>query len=64
VSTVGLFFAALGMAILLEGLVYFAFPAGLRRYMEQLQRTSDGMLRTVGFVMILLGLGVLYLALR
>jgi uncharacterized protein YjeT (DUF2065 family) len=59
-----LFFAALGLAMLLEGLPYLISPAGVRRYLEMLQQIGDGALRAMGLALIVLGLVVTYAATR
>ena len=64
VSTWTLFFAALGLAVFLEGLPYFISPAAVRRYMERLANLSDAALRALGLVMIAAGLAVAYASLH
>jgi len=64
VSKWSLFFAALGLAMVLEGLPYLVSPAAVRRYLQALQRTGDGTLRGLGLVLIAAGLLVTYLATR
>jgi uncharacterized protein YjeT (DUF2065 family) len=59
-----LFFAALGLAMFLEGLPYLISPAAVRRYLEMIQRTGDAALRGMGFALIALGLLVTYVATR
>jgi uncharacterized protein YjeT (DUF2065 family) len=64
VSKWSLFFAALGLAMFLEGLPYLISPAAVRRYLEMLQRTADGTLRLLGIALIVAGLLVTYVATR
>ena len=59
-----LFFAALGLAMFLEGLPYFISPLGVRRFVHFLDTVSDGALRLMGFVLMCAGLAVAYLATR
>ena len=59
-----LFFAALGLAMFLEGLPYLISPSAVRRYLETIQRTGDVALRAMGFALIALGLLVTYVATR
>ena len=54
-------FAALGLMLVLEGIMPFANPAGVRRVLLQLAETDDQTLRIVGLVSMLAGVGVLYL---
>ena len=59
-----LFFAALGLAMFLEGLPYLISPVAVRRYLEAIQRTGDAALRGMGLALIALGLFVTYVATR
>lgn len=51
---------ALGLLLVLEGLLPFLNPAAWRRAMLQVVRLSDGSLRTVGLASMLLGVATLY----
>lgn len=51
---------ALGLLLVLEGLLPFLNPAAWRRAMLQVVRLSDGNLRTVGLASMLLGVAALY----
>ena len=42
------FIVALGLVLVLEGLVFSAFPATAKRAMESVLQSPDGALRTVG----------------
>jgi len=59
-----LLFAALGLAIFLEGLPYFVSPPATRRTMEQMVRLSDGTLRAIGLGLMVVGLVVAYVTLH
>lgn len=59
-----LFFAALGLAMFLEGLPYLVAPGAVRRYLEMLQRSGDLALRLLGLALIAAGLLVTYAATR
>ncbi len=59
-----LFFAALGLAMFLEGLPYFVSPPGVRRFVKLLDTIGDGALRAMGFVLMCAGLAVAWLATR
>ena len=63
-STWTLFFAALGLAMFLEGLPYFVSPRAVRLYLEQLSKLGDATLRMLGFVLMASGLAVVYLSLN
>jgi len=60
----GLLLPALGLALFLEGVPYFVSPAGVRRYLRQVERMSDAALRSIGFVLMVVGLLVAYLFTR
>ena len=53
--------AALCLMVLLEGLLLFAVPAAWKRTMADLLAQPDSRLRTVGGVMVIIGLVALYL---
>ena len=59
-----LFFSALGLAMVLEGLPYLVSPAAVRRYLQMLLQTRDGVLRVMGFSLMALGLLITYAATR
>jgi uncharacterized protein YjeT (DUF2065 family) len=59
-----LFFAGLGLAMFIEGMPYFVSPRSMRRFLALVQETSDPALRTAGFVMMVTGLVVVFLATR
>lgn len=53
--------AALALVLIVEGLMPFLSPAAFRRTMTQVTQMPDRQLRTIGFVSMLAGVGVLYL---
>jgi uncharacterized protein YjeT (DUF2065 family) len=63
-STWKLIFAAIGLAIFLEGLPYLISPAGVRSYLRFLERMSDASMRAMGLALILAGLVVAYVSTR
>ena len=52
--------SAIGLMLVLEGLLPFASPARWREVMRQLGGASDGNLRTIGAVSMIAGLLLLY----
>lgn len=56
-----LFFTALGLVFVFEGMMPFLIPRFWRRMMQQMIIQHDRSLRIFGLVSMLLGLGVLYL---
>jgi uncharacterized protein YjeT (DUF2065 family) len=52
---------ALGLAMVLEGLLPFLSPSGYRRVMEMMSRSSDSALRRTGLILMLTGVLLVYL---
>ena len=59
-----LFFRALGLAIVLEGLCWTLFPGGMRRALLSLLPLPESRLRGVGLAALALGLLVVWLVSR
>jgi len=55
------FLAALGLVLILEGLLFAAFPETAKRAMMQALETPDATLRTVGIASAVIGLAALWL---
>lgn len=55
-----LFLSALGLALILEGLPYALAPASVRRMAEVLPHLSDQFLKTLGVVV--MGIGIVVVA--
>lgn len=51
---------ALALLLVIEGILPFAHPAGVRRTLLQLAELDDRALRIAGLVSMALGLGLLY----
>jgi len=56
------FAAALGLLLVIEGLLPFLNPAGVRRLLAAVATQGDAALRIAGAVSLLAGLAVLWLA--
>jgi len=56
------FAAALGLLLVIEGLLPFLNPAGVRRLLAAVQTMSDSAMRTAGAASLLAGVVVLWLA--
>ena len=54
------FLAVMGMVMIVEGLPYFAFPDKMKRLMHQVMEMPDEALRKFGFVLMCIGLLVVY----
>jgi uncharacterized protein YjeT (DUF2065 family) len=55
------FIAALGLVLVIVGLVFAAFPAASKRAMAMMLETPESQLRAVGVVSAVLGLVVVWL---
>jgi hypothetical protein len=56
-----IFWAALALMLVLEGLFPFLSPGGWRNTFQKLLQLRDGQLRFFGLTSILIGLGLLWL---
>jgi uncharacterized protein len=54
------FLCVLGMVLIIEGLPYFAFPDKIKSYLLKMALLSDGTLRVMGSVLVIVGLALLY----
>ena len=55
------FLAAVGLVFVLEGLIFAAFPLAAKRAMTSMMETSETVLRVVGLVSAVVGVGVIWL---
>jgi uncharacterized protein YjeT (DUF2065 family) len=55
------FLCVIGMVMIVEGLPYFAFPDKMKAFIQKMEEIPDSSLRKFGFVLMLLGLGLVYL---
>jgi uncharacterized protein len=55
------FITALGLVLVLEGVPYFLSPNKMRMWVIQVAKLPDDTLRKTGFVMMAIGLLVVYL---
>jgi uncharacterized protein YjeT (DUF2065 family) len=53
--------AALGLALAVEGILFAAFPDGMRRAMYEAAHSPSDQMRIVGIVSAIIGLGVIWL---
>lgn len=54
-------FAALGLALVLEGIAYTLFPDAMRRMMEQVLSLPSSNVRTTGLIIAIVGIGIVWL---
>jgi hypothetical protein len=55
------FLCVLGMVMVVEGLPYFAFPEKMKFWVQQILEMPDKVLRRFGFVLMLMGVWLVYL---
>ena len=55
------FLAALGLVLVIEGLLFAAFPDAARRAVAAIANTPDQTLRTIGIISAFIGLAVVWL---
>jgi uncharacterized protein YjeT (DUF2065 family) len=61
VSSMSDFFAAIGLVLAIEGVIFAAFPLGTKRAMAAAQDIPDHRLRIAGLVSALLGVLIVWL---
>jgi uncharacterized protein YjeT (DUF2065 family) len=52
--------AALGLALAVEGILFAAFPDGMRRAMYEAAHSPSDRMRLVGLVSALIGVGIIW----
>ncbi len=55
------FVTALGMMMVFEGIPYFCFPDQVRALAQKIPELPDTTLRLIGFFIMILGLGVVFI---
>ena len=55
------FLCVMGMVMVVEGLPYFAFPEKMKSMIQKFLEMLDSSLRKFGLVLMLAGLGLVYL---
>ena len=55
------FLCVIGMVMIVEGLPYFAFPEKMKTWIKQIIEIHDGALRRFGLILMLIGLGLIYI---
>ncbi len=55
------FLCVLGMVMVVEGLPYFAFPERMKFWLQKIVEMPDETLRKFGFIIMLIGLFMVYL---
>jgi uncharacterized protein YjeT (DUF2065 family) len=55
-----LFLSALGLMLVFEGIPYFCFPEQVKSFASKVAEVPDGILRLIGFGLMVAGLLVVY----
>ncbi len=55
------FLCVLGMVMIIEGLPWFAFPDKMKQVVITMLGQQEQFLRRFGFIMMLVGLGIIYM---
>ncbi len=58
------FMCVIGMVLIIEGLPYFAFPEKMKSWFLKLGEVPGNNLRKLGLVIMLIGLGLVYIGRR
>jgi len=58
------FLCVVGMVMIIEGLPYFIFPAKMKVWIQKILVTPEGALRRLGFVLMAVGLLLVYFGRR
>ena len=58
------FLCVLGMVMVVEGLPYFAFPEKMKLLIHKVIEMPDRSLRKFGFVLMLMGIGLVFVGKR
>lgn len=61
VGNMKFFLCVMGMVLILEGLPWFGWPEKVKQMMRILQEQDNALLRRLGLMMMVLGLGLVYL---
>ena len=58
------FLVVIGMVMIIEGLPYFAFPQRMKAWILKVLQLPEKSLRAFGFVLMLVGLAMVYIGRR
>jgi len=58
------FLCVLGMVMVVEGMPYFAFPDRMKDWVRKVLEMPEGSLRRFGLLLMIAGLGLVYLGRR
>lgn len=52
---------AIGLVFVIEGLLYAAFPSGMRKMVADITKLPDSNLRSIGIVSAIIGIAIVWL---
>lgn len=58
------FLSVIAMVFIIEGLPYFLSPGGVKKWLALIKKMPDGFIRGIGFMFMLTGSIILFIALR
>lgn len=58
------FLCVIGMVMIIEGIPYFVFPEKMKSWVRKVLEIPEGSLRRFGFVLMLIGLWLVYMGRR
>lgn len=58
------FLVVIGMVMIIEGVPYFAFPQRMKAWIHKVLELPERSLRTFGFLLMMVGLAMVYLGKR
>lgn len=50
----------IGLVLVIEGLLYAAFPSAMRKMCEDMTKRADSNLRTVGMIAMIIGVAIIW----
>ncbi len=59
-TNINLLLLIFGSILVMEGLPYFLFPAKVKKFYEQIRNAEAGVLRAAGFMLMVVGLIIVY----
>lgn len=54
-------FTLLGLIMVIEGIPYFAFPAGMKRWLKMMGDLDETTMRAIGLASMMIGLIIVYI---
>ncbi len=64
ITPIQLLLVGIGMAFLIEGMIYFLFPSSIKNMLEHIKEMSPLVLRNLGFLAMITGLIIVYMVIK